>query len=258
MIRKILFGAAVIASGFASAQTFQLTDVNNNDISGTTHYEYGTLAELAVAKFHIKNLTSSVQEFALKVTLVETPYTNSNLGVCFGTACFSAFASTSGTQIINNGDGDNIPASGIYTDMKIGPVTWMWADCATSAVVDSAVWIVTVYDSANPSDSSSASIVWKCGDAPTSVEEIDKNAVKLSAFPNPASADLTINYSIKASYNTAEVKVYDVLGQEVVSRVLDANQGQVDLNVSNLNSGVYFYAIKVDEQTIRTERIIVQ
>jgi len=254
MIKKILFISSLFCVGFASAQSFKLMDHNDVDVSNTTHYEYGTNSELSQTKFHIQNLTSSQVSFALKVEKQYVPYSNSSLSCCFGTACFSASASVAGSQVINSGVGDDIVANGTYTDLKISPITWPWIDCS----LDSAVWIVTIYDPANPSDEVTTTIVWRCGDAPTAVEEVSKSAVKLSAFPNPASADLTINYSINASYNKAEVKVYDVLGQEVVSRVLDAKQGQVDLNVSNLNAGVYFYAIKVDEQTIRTERIIVQ
>ena len=254
MIKKILFISSLFCAGILSAQTFQLMDVNDVDISNTTHYEYGTPTELSATKFHIKNLTGSQQSFALKVEKVYVTGSNNGLACCFGVACFSANASVSGTQIINSGVGDNIAANGVYTDLKVSPVTWPWVDCAA----DSAEWIVTVYDPANPSDESTATIVWRCGVASVSIDEVGVNSVELNAFPNPAVSDLTIGYSIDANYNSANVDLYDVLGQKMMSRQINNLKGQVKLNVETLNAGIYFYAVKVDGQTIRTERVIVR
>ena len=254
MIKKILFVASIFVAGFASAQSFQLMDHNDVDISGTTHYEYGTPSDLGNTKFHIQNLTNGLKSFALKVEKIHVPYNNSGLSCCFGQACFSASATVSGTQIINNGSGDNIISNGIYTELKVSPITWPWVDCA----IDSAVWTVTVYDPSNPSDESTATIIWRCGNAPTSVDEINASNVKLSAYPNPTSNNLTIQYSVDGNYDNIAVDLYDVLGQKLISQSLNNRGGKTNLDVSALNAGVYFYAIKVDGQTIRTERLIVE
>jgi len=36
------------------------------------------------------------------------------------------------------------------------------------------------------------------------------------------------------------------------------NKGQLNLSVNNLHAGIYFYAIKVNEKTIKTVRVIVK
>ena len=36
------------------------------------------------------------------------------------------------------------------------------------------------------------------------------------------------------------------------------NKGTLRLDVSSLNAGVYFYAVNVDGQTLKTERVIVK
>jgi hypothetical protein len=254
MIKKILFVSSLFCAGLLSAQTFQLMDYNDVDVSGTTHTEYGTNADLGDTKFHIKNLTGSQVAFALKVESVYVPYTNSGLACCFGAACFSASATAFGTQFINNGVGDNIPANGIYTDLKLAPVTWMWADCAN----DYATWIVTIYDPANPSDEATATIVWDCGASTVSIDKVANDAIKLNAFPNPAKNSLTVNYSVESSFNEASIELFDVLGQKLISNELSSSKGQVKLDVSNLDAGVYFYSIRVDGQAIKTERVIVQ
>ncbi|PCI99877.1 MAG: hypothetical protein COB15_03570 [Flavobacteriales bacterium] len=92
----------------------------------------------------------------------------------------------------------------------------------------------------------------------TSVDELDANSVQLTAYPNPATDNLTISYVIDGNANNARMDVYDVLGQKVTSHALNSNKGQVNLKVDNLNAGVYFCSIKVDNKAIRTERVIVK
>ena len=88
--------------------------------------------------------------------------------------------------------------------------------------------------------------------------ELAKNSVTIKAYPNPVSSNLTINYSIEGNVDNARVDVYDVLGQVVSTYKLSNNKGQLKVNVDALTSGVYFYAIKVNDETIRTERVIVK
>jgi hypothetical protein len=254
MLRKLLFITSFFIVGFLSAQSFELLDHNDVDITGTNHYEIDAPANLAETKFHVKNLTNSQVSFGLKVELIYSPYSNCDLACCFGVACHSASSTISGTQIINSGIGDDVAANATYTDLKISPVTWMWNDCPN----DSAVWVVTVYDPANPSDEASATIVWKCENTATSVLEIGKENVKLNAFPNPAANNLTVRYAIDGSFTTANVELFDVLGQKLMSNQLTSNSGNVKLDVSPLNAGVYFYSIRVDGQVVKTERVIIQ
>lgn len=90
------------------------------------------------------------------------------------------------------------------------------------------------------------------------ITEINKKDVNFSIYPNPVADNLTINYSIDGDFNDARVDVYDLLGQKVESHRVTKNKGQLNLSVNNLHAGIYFYAIKVNEKTIKTERVIVK
>jgi len=92
----------------------------------------------------------------------------------------------------------------------------------------------------------------------TSVSELGKRNVGFDVYPNPVLDNLTVNYAIEGSFNSARVDVYDLLGQRVESHMINNNNGSLKLNVSALHTGVYFYAIKVNEETIKTERVIVR
>ena len=91
-----------------------------------------------------------------------------------------------------------------------------------------------------------------------SVVDFDEKNVGLNVYPNPVSTQLNISYSIEGSVNNARVDVYDVLGQKINTYKLNNNKGQLNIDVEHLNSGVYFYTIKVNEKMIRTERVMVK
>lgn len=64
-----------------------------------------------------------------------------------------------------------------------------------------------------------------------SVEDLKK--FNFSAYPNPASNNLTIS----ASKNIQNVEIFNVIGQKVMSLTPNTNNKSID--VSNLNTGVY-------------------
>jgi len=313
MFKKILFIASLFAIGAASAQTFQFSGVDDVSIANTNHYIYGNLKTLPFTKFHVENLTGSTQRFAVRTTVEKVPVIDNDLQVCFGVACFSVSSTITTEQVVNGGIGDEIVANGIYTEIKIAPVTWPWVSPAS----DSAVWEVVIFNEANASDFIEARIIWKfriigdtngdgvigvgeiagdidgngmidgseiAGDVtgdgvigdgefagdnngdgnldsddwPTAVNEIKGNEIELSAFPNPASSNITVVYNVKGGIDNNMLIVYDVLGQEIVSKKLNENKGSIKLDLESMNSGVYFYAIKVAGKTVRTERFIVR
>jgi len=91
-----------------------------------------------------------------------------------------------------------------------------------------------------------------------STSELINNKANINSYPNPATNNLTINYSFDGNIGNAKIELYDVLGQRVNTYNLLNNKGQLNLNVSELNSGVYFYAVKVDGKTLKTERVIIK
>jgi hypothetical protein len=67
-------------------------------------------------------------------------------------------------------------------------------------------------------------------------------------YPNPFNPSTKINFSLAAD-SKVTLKVYDLLGQEVVTLVngeLAAGEQEVTFNAAALNSGVYFYRINAE------------
>lgn len=71
------------------------------------------------------------------------------------------------------------------------------------------------------------------------VNSFDKNS--LSIYPNPVKDVLNVSYKSEI----AEAKIYNLLGQEVLSKTI--NSGDFNLNVSSLATGSYVVKLIANE-----------
>ncbi len=73
---------------------------------------------------------------------------------------------------------------------------------------------------------------------------IEENAVvNGSAYPNPSTNMVTV--SVEAQGN-ANLTITDVSGKTAYSGALDLNSGKADVNISNLESGMYVFNVKME------------
>jgi hypothetical protein len=85
----------------------------------------------------------------------------------------------------------------------------------------------------------------------TSVENADvlTNSFVLNQnYPNPFNPSTTISFNLSEASNVS-LKVYNVLGQEVVSLLNDKMSSgihQINFDAANLKSGTYYYRIETD------------
>lgn len=80
-----------------------------------------------------------------------------------------------------------------------------------------------------------------------SAEDFNKNGLKV--YPNPVKDILTLS----DTENITNVAVFNLLGQEVVSKTINATQSQIDM--SDLASGSYLVKITADNQ-VKTVKVI--
>jgi len=96
-------------------------------------------------------------------------------------------------------------------------------------------------------------------DFDTSVDgviEVD-NESNLSAYPNPATETISINYQLNDIYN-ARIVVYNSLGIVVMQEKLAAKSGKVDFDLTEWPNGVYLYRIEGTNAYSKTQKMIVQ
>ncbi len=72
------------------------------------------------------------------------------------------------------------------------------------------------------------------------------NNCQLSNYPNPFDQSTMIDYEIWQTYSKAELRITNVLGQEVFSQKLNRPMDKVQIDGSALHDALYYYSLIVD------------
>jgi hypothetical protein len=107
------------------------------------------------------------------------------------------------------------------------------------------------------SDSISAVFVYVAIDNTTAIDTRMLSDEEFFAYPNPAKDQLNIAYGNLSKFSTGRVVVRDLLGSTVKVQDITMNQNLLKINVSDLNKGVYFYAIELDGVNLHTKKFVV-
>ena len=79
-------------------------------------------------------------------------------------------------------------------------------------------------------------------------------------YPNPFNPDTKILFSIESN-SKVELILFNVLGQEVrkiVNKEMKKGFHSVNLKANDLNSGVYYYTLKTDNEKITKKMLLVK
>ncbi len=91
---------------------------------------------------------------------------------------------------------------------------------------------------------------------PSSIVE---NATRLgNAAPNPAREFVRIDYLLHPSAVNASIRLSNLMGQTVLERQISAINGTVQLPLTNLQEGVYFYSLVLNNQVSNTRKLIIR
>jgi hypothetical protein len=92
------------------------------------------------------------------------------------------------------------------------------------------------------------------------VNEFNSNISALQNYPNPASNNTMISYSLKETANV-NLTVYDIAGKklsDLSQGIQSAGNHNVKLDVSNLSSGMYFYTIIAGDNKMTSKITVVR
>ncbi len=90
--------------------------------------------------------------------------------------------------------------------------------------------------------------------------EIPEGFILSQNYPNPFNPRTTINYSIPKS-NLVSLKVFDVLGREVVTLVNEfqaTGTYEVSFDAGNISSGIYFYKLSTEGFTDTKRMVLIK
>jgi len=113
------------------------------------------------------------------------------------------------------------------------------------------------YDFSNTSDHKDVVVVFWT--SPTSVEEniFDKISFS-SAYPNPATNKFNIDYNFDISFSRARLKIVNLLGSVVKDVEIDQGSNKLSMDISDLNAGVYFYSVVVNNDVFQTKKLVIR
>lgn len=77
--------------------------------------------------------------------------------------------------------------------------------------------------------------------------------------PNPATNIISIDYLIEPGYNSARFEIVSYSGKkEITFPITDLSKTQENINISSLNSGLYFISLILDQNSVETKIFIKQ
>ncbi|MCX7875085.1 MAG: T9SS type A sorting domain-containing protein [Melioribacteraceae bacterium] len=91
-------------------------------------------------------------------------------------------------------------------------------------------------------------------------EDIQSDFSLFQNYPNPFNSSTIINYTINKP-NFVQLKLYDVLGSELITIVNEFKQSgnyKIEFNANNLSSGVYFYKLQVGSNVLVKKMILLR
>jgi PKD repeat protein len=91
----------------------------------------------------------------------------------------------------------------------------------------------------------------------TSMNEISLNNFNLALYPNPAKNNIFVESSV--DNNNSVIELFDILGKKFHTIDFDKiSNNKLEINISNLNKGIYFIKFTTENNVSKTEKFIVE
>lgn len=101
--------------------------------------------------------------------------------------------------------------------------------------------------------------IYNVENTPSDNSTVDHKDITMgSIYPNPSSRYAQLDYQIKNPAVNARIVINSFIGNPVVDLRLDPTQKSIGINVADLNPGIYFYTLIVDNQNIVTRKLVVK
>jgi len=143
-------------------------------------------------------------------------------------------------------------SNGTYNTLQLKnlPTTETFVSHTNNALHTSTVTVTSNSLSISLPALSTTAIILK-GAGTTNINQITSNNSEVSIYPNPSNGSITI----QTDKELGAVIIYNALGEIVYKQLPD----KTNIDVSGLQSGVYFVILKdKQQQTLTTKRIVVQ
>ncbi len=237
----LIIAGIVFATSFLNAQSLTIKTLEG-EVIGESYiiYDEGDVVNEIVFHAVVTNNTGSdMTVLCAREQIDMLPGTSSQF--CWGENCYPPFVDTSATALVIPGGGTTADDafSGHYAPATVH---------GTSAVK------YKFYNQDDPSEFVETIAYYVYG-----FVDVEENLAKLSFsdfYPNPASDQIRMDYSIGNNV-LATLRVVNLLGA-VVKEVNLSGTNTLNMDVSDLQQGVYYCSVISGAQVHTTKRIVVQ
>jgi len=129
-------------------------------------------------------------------------------------------------------------------------------DYQSKNIAGLSIVMYTFFDQSNPNDSVAFIVKYIAGSG-VGLEDSKPNVDISNIFPNPAKNNVSISYDLNGATN-ARVEIRNILGSIVRVQEINESNGQVNMDISDLTNGVYFYSFIVNEMPIKATKLVIQ
>ena len=225
---KIFTVSALLTSCafFSSAQDLQVSNIQ---------YSYDFQTAVLDVTFDMDN-TGSFSTFdgvVCEVSIMD-----------LGTNEFVVGSVTSDSFGLGDGDTENLGVSNIDLDNVSGLTT---GDYYVKVCVD----VTNIEDEDNESNNCGQNTTsFPFESLTTSVGSIEPARINVLLHPNPVSSD-QLTFTLSEGLNhTGELFIMDAAGKIVLTQEVDANNEAIEVEINDLNEGIYYYTLTTDKHTL--------
>jgi hypothetical protein len=92
--------------------------------------------------------------------------------------------------------------------------------------------------------------------SPTGLFDLLKEQANIKIYPNPNTGSFTLSYLLKNNVN-ANVEIMDIAGRLIYQNKLTSQADNLNIQLSNVNNGIYFLKISNGKELISVHKVIV-
>lgn len=234
----IFFGLLNISGLFA--QSFELmkkdgSSIVNDSISILTTDNTSVIE----VPMYVKNISNKSKDVLIKVYTKEM-VSGSSASFCWGASCFDiatnepdAFTSIAASDTAKEFHSD-------YTPNQNDGITEI---------------MFTFYNKNNSDDSVSVTIHYEVTTTTGIENKLNEIKESIKTYPNPVENEFYISYDLQNN-GEGNISVYDIVGKKVKNQNMFLTEKQVQIDFSNLKTGIYICTFEVDGILIKSEKII--
>jgi hypothetical protein len=247
MMKKLLltFAIALLSVSGMLAQQPPLVLTHAGEPLGDTVVIWGEPTAFEIVCYadvtNTTNRNMNIKAARKEISLVNNTWNQ----ICWAGLCYSPSTDTSVNYLLikagETASGAN-EFSGHYTP---------------SGQIGTTVIEFTFYNIDNPAEN--VSVVVKFWASPVGIAEDVMKGGKISdAYPNPATSFINVDYQLTTEVEQAKVRIINLLGAVVSESEIEPSGNNLKIDVSNLESGVYFYSVLVNGDIYKTKKLIIR